>query len=100
MSDKPDISGLRASFFSRDTSRTGSWSRSSAQSREEMEKRAGEGSRADGISTTEGMSTGDGMSRVGGMNAGGMISTDKQKPLNPEPETRNFRMRQQVFTQY
>ncbi|XP_023338321.1 uncharacterized protein LOC111708998 isoform X10 [Eurytemora carolleeae] len=98
VSDKPDISGLRASFFSRDTSRTGSWSRSSAQSREEMEKRAGEGSRADGISTTEGMSTGDGMSRVGGMNAGGMISTDKQKPLNPEPETRNFRMRQQ-FTQ-
>ena len=43
-----------------------------------MEKRAGEGSRADGISTTEGMSTGDGMS------------------LNPEPEVRNFRMRQQV----
>jgi len=65
-----------------------------------MEKRAGEGSRANGISTAEGMSTGDGMSRVGGMNAGGMISTDKQKSLNPEPEIRNFRMRQQVFTQY
>ena len=94
MSDKPDISGLRASFFSTDTSRTGTWSRSSVQSREEMEKRAGEEIRADGISTTEGMSTGDGMKK------GGMTSTDKQKPLNPEPEIRNFRMRQQVFTQY
>ena len=71
-----------------------------------MEKRAGEGSRANGINTTEGMSTGDGMSRVDGMrrvdgmNTGGMTSIDKQKPLNPEPETRNFRLRQQVFTQY
>ena len=61
-----------------------------------MEKRAGGIYRAGEESKADLISTEDGMSRVDGMNTGGMTSTDKQKPLNPVPEIRNFRMRQQV----
>ena len=77
--DKPDISGLRASFFSRDTTRTesaSSWSRSSVQSREEMKK------------------------RVGGINRAEVLSEETKKMMTPAPETRNYRLHHQVKDGY